>query len=145
MTPWGFTPISSTSTTVSGCMFTIITVDMAAPLIVDSDNGQSISSLIAERERDSRKAAALARARKKIASLLDNVSNSIASLRLSKGLSQQQLADLMGVKQPYIARVERGEDVKMSTITNLATALGEPAEVVFKAMQNVLLSKEKAK
>lgn len=123
-------------------MFTFITVEMSAQPPVDTKVGRSISSLIAEREKDPRKAAALARARKKISRLMDKGTQPIASLRLAKGMSQQQLADAMGVKQPYIARIERGEDVKMSTIANLAKALGEPPEVVFKAMEAVLERKE---
>ncbi|MDN4052522.1 helix-turn-helix transcriptional regulator [Massilia sp. YIM B02763] len=116
---------------------------MPAPQIVETIHGIAISDLIAEREKDPRKAAALARARRKISGMIANEGSSIASLRLSKGMSQQQLANAMGVKQPYIARIERGEDVKISTVTGLASALGESTDVVFRAMENMLKTKER--
>ena len=120
-------------------MYTFVTVEADATPSFAHSNKRSISSIIAEREKDPRKAAALARARKKIAGMLvDDASFSIAQLRLSKGLSQQQLAAKMGVKQPYIARIEKGEDIKASTISNLAGALGVSSEVVFKAIEMAL-------
>jgi len=43
----------------------------------------------------------------------------------------------MGVKQPYIARIERGEDdVKMSTVLNLANALGESPAKIFQVIES---------
>jgi DNA-binding XRE family transcriptional regulator len=123
-------------------MYTFVTVDMTTPRPVEVGEGRTISELIAERQNDPRKAAALMRARKKIAGIITSEGVSIASLRLAKGMSQQQLADAMGVKQPYIARIERGEDVKISTIVSLAKALGESTESVFKAMENILKTKE---
>lgn len=125
-------------------MYTLITVEMAAPKIAESIQGKTISDLLAEREKDPRKAAALARARKKLSSVIASDGNSVASLRLAKGLSQQQLANNMGVKQPHIARIERGEDVKISTILSLANALNESPEVVFKALESQLKMKETA-
>lgn len=115
---------------------------MAAPALIQThtqaqaQGALSISDLISERERDPRKAAALVRARQKLASrLMDEPQLSLANLRLQKGLSQARLASLMGVQQPYIARIERGEDdLKMSTIESLAKALGEPTTTVFAAV-----------
>lgn len=123
-------------------MYTFVTVDTTPPQPAEAGQGRTISELIAERQNDPRKAAALMRARKKLAGIIANEGSSIASLRLSKGMSQQQLADAMGVKQPYIARIERGEDVKISTIASLAKALGVSTESVFKAMEDMLKTKE---
>lgn len=39
-------------------------------------------------------------------------------------LSQQELADKIGKKRPYISRVENGEDVRLSNFIQIATALG---------------------
>jgi len=40
-------------------------------------------------------------------------------------MTQKQLADMIGKKQSYIARVERGEtDIQMSSFFNIAQALG---------------------
>ncbi len=104
----------------------------------------SIQELIAERERDPRKAAALARARQKLsAHLSEGGSVSIAQLRLSKGLSQVQLATAMNVKQPYIARVERGDDdLKFSTIESLARALGETVSTIAQSLAASRASRE---
>ncbi len=39
-------------------------------------------------------------------------------------LSQQELADIVGKKRPYISRVENGEDVRLSNFLQIASALG---------------------
>ena len=45
--------------------------------------------------------------------------------RKQQGLTQQQLADAVGVKRSYIARVEKGEtDVQLSNFLRIATVLG---------------------
>ena len=70
----------------------------------------------------------LSRARQKIAET-HYPDNSLASLRLTKGYSQKQLADLVGTSQPHIARIEAGtEDIRISTIKRLANALNIPIE-----------------
>lgn len=133
---WAFQPTSVSPSSVSGIFYTHVTIDMTAPALSHAQDVTSISSLISERELDPRKSAALARARQKIATrLTDEPQFSLAKLRLQKGLSQARLATLMGVQQPYIARIERGDDdLKISTIENLAKALGESKETVFTAV-----------
>lgn len=144
MTPWGFVPISSTATTLTGCMLTFITVDMTSAVEHKPAQGIDISELIAKREGNPRRAAALARARRKIADHIEgDAALSLAQLRLSKGLSQQMVADAMGVKQPYIARIERGEDdMKISTVINLAKALGVPSSMVFELIESSRVARE---
>ena len=45
--------------------------------------------------------------------------------RKQLGLTQQQLADAVGVKRSYIARVEKGEtDVQLSSFLRIAMVLG---------------------
>lgn len=45
--------------------------------------------------------------------------------RKQQGLTQQQLADAVGVKRSYIARVEKGEtDVQLTSFLRIATVLG---------------------
>ena len=39
-------------------------------------------------------------------------------------LSQQELANIVGKKRPYISRVENGEDVRLSNFLQIASALG---------------------
>lgn len=51
--------------------------------------------------------------------------NNIASLRKAKGLSQSDLAEMAGVEQPTISRMERGSDsVTLRVFTSVADALG---------------------
>jgi ribosome-binding protein aMBF1 (putative translation factor) len=98
--------------------------------------GVSIASRLQIHEQDPRKAAALCRARERMAQKLrDFPELSLAALRLGKGLSQSKLAEIMDVKQPYIARIERGEDdLHISTVESLAKALGVPPVEVFAAI-----------
>ncbi len=43
--------------------------------------------------------------------------------RLELGYSQEYLAQLVGKKRPYISRVENGEDLRISNLVVIATAL----------------------
>jgi len=108
---------------------------MAAPVPAHSTHGVSIGALVAEREKDARKAAAYARARQKLAARLKEGESTLVQLRLAKGMSQSQLADAMGKKQPYVARLESGSnDVQVSTIEALAKALSVSTSEVFAAI-----------
>ena len=54
----------------------------------------------------------------------------IARLRIQRGLTQQQLAELVGTKQSSIARLERGTTPPNLTFLNrVAMALGARVEV----------------
>jgi DNA-binding XRE family transcriptional regulator len=56
----------------------------------------------------------------------------IARLRIERGLTQAQLAALVGTKQPSIARFERGDSEPMlAFLRKLAEALGVRLEVNF--------------
>lgn len=56
----------------------------------------------------------------------------IARLRIERGLTQAQLAALVGTKQPSIARFERGESQPtLAFLRKLAEALGVRLEVKF--------------
>lgn len=132
MSGWVFQPTSMSPTSVTGICYTQVTFDMAASAPAHSTHGISIATLVAEREKDSRKAAAYARARQRLAARLTDGPASLAQLRLAKGMSQSQLASAMGKKQPYVARLESGStDVQVSTIEALANALSVPASEVF--------------
>lgn len=49
----------------------------------------------------------------------------LVRLRKDKGLSQQDVADAMGVTQPAVARIESGErDPRLSTLRRYAHAVG---------------------
>ncbi|NLC36045.1 MAG: helix-turn-helix transcriptional regulator [Alcaligenaceae bacterium] len=84
---------------------------------------------------DPKKAAALQRARRRIAQeLSDDSEFSVAKLRLNAGLSQAELANMMGTQQPAIARLEKGQtEPQLSTIEKLAEAFGVAPEKVLNA------------
>ncbi len=51
------------------------------------------------------------------------LSEILKSRRLELGLSQEDLARIVGKKRPYISRVENGEDVRISNFVQIAMAL----------------------
>ena len=54
----------------------------------------------------------------------------IARLRILRGLSQAQLAEMAGTRQPSIARLENGNSLpSLSFLQRLAAALGAKIEV----------------
>lgn len=122
-------------------------LDAAAIVRIDpleftaSTEPDEISASCSRRDRlsnDPRKAAALQRARRRIAKALDSsVEFSIARLRLNAGLSQSELARLMGTQQPAIARLEKGQtDPQLSTMQKLADAFGVSPTTVMEAFIN---------
>jgi transcriptional regulator with XRE-family HTH domain len=51
--------------------------------------------------------------------------------REKRGLSQKALADLCGTKQPYIARIEKGEtDPQLTSLIKILTPLGYTLAIV---------------
>lgn len=60
----------------------------------------------------------------------------IARLRIEAGLSQAQLAALVGTKQPSIARLERGQQQPtIEFLRKLGAALGKRLEISFVPME----------
>ena len=54
----------------------------------------------------------------------------IARLRMIRGLTQEQLAEMVGTKQPAIARLESGQTTpSISFLRRLACALGANLEI----------------
>jgi len=54
----------------------------------------------------------------------------VARLRIMQGLTQEQLAELVGTKQPSIARLESGRsEPKLHFLRRVAEALGARLEV----------------
>jgi len=50
-------------------------------------------------------------------------------LRRRKSLSQQELAARLHVGQPAVSKIERGEDLRLSTIRNYVEAVGGELEL----------------
>lgn len=60
----------------------------------------------------------------------------LAQVRKAGGITQEQLAEKVGTKQPDIARFEKGNQtsVKLSTIIKIAEALGVKVEFTIKPL-----------
>jgi DNA-binding XRE family transcriptional regulator len=83
------------------------------------------------------RAAALVKARQKLA--FELAASPLSAMRLRAGLSQQQVAERMGISQPQVARYEQGKhDPGTETIARLAKALGASVDEVFKAAHESL-------
>jgi transcriptional regulator with XRE-family HTH domain len=61
---------------------------------------------------------------------LNNLGLVVAELRKSKGYTQKDLADRMGVKQSVIARIESGHNMNCKTLWTLTDALGKDLNVL---------------
>ncbi len=58
------------------------------------------------------------------------LASAMIRLRLAKGLTQEQLADLLNTKQESIARLERGRSLpSLSTVKKVATALDAELQI----------------
>lgn len=61
-----------------------------------------------------------------------HVSNAISDLRVKKGLKQTELAEMVGTKQPAIARAENGSCVSSLRFLNrIAKATGMKLKIEF--------------
>lgn len=56
----------------------------------------------------------------------ESPATSVRRARLAAGLSQQTLATQAGISLRTLARIERGEDTLVGTLTAIADALGVP-------------------
>ncbi|MGH3147016.1 MAG: helix-turn-helix domain-containing protein [Rubrobacter sp.] len=53
----------------------------------------------------------------------------LADLRESRGVTQSELAGTLGVSQPNVSKIERNEDVHLSTLGDYVAALGGRLEI----------------
>ena len=56
----------------------------------------------------------------------------LSKLRKSHQLKQSELAELMGVSQANISKLESGQDILLSTLQKYVTALGGQVSIVAK-------------
>ena len=54
----------------------------------------------------------------------------LAEIRKSVGLTQEDLAAALGVKQPSLSKLENQDDMHISTLRRLIEALGGQLEIV---------------
>lgn len=84
----------------------------------------SIEDMVAKVSKDPARAAALASARKRLAPEIDEGAVTVRSLRLDRGMSQVELARMLGTSQSHVARIEAGtENLALATLRKLADAL----------------------
>ena len=69
-------------------------------------------------------ARAKSRAKEMVAEML------LAEIRNTVGLTQEQLAASLGIKQPTLSRLESQSDMQISTLRHLVEALGGQLEIV---------------
>ena len=125
---------TSSSETSAGSWIVISTE--SASLAYDRRIGTNIRNRIAKLEKKPARAAALAKARQRLGSSLQAADSknehTLAAMRLSAGLSQAKLADLMGTQQPNIARLEKNPaGLQAATVLKLAQALGvDPLKIL---------------
>ena len=54
----------------------------------------------------------------------------LSELRRAVGLTQEQLAAALGIKQPTLSRLEAQDDMQVSTLKRLVHALGGELEII---------------
>lgn len=115
----------------------ILHVEVKAEQFIPVKNAISIDALVSEFESDKQMAAAIVDARKLNSSSYNfNGHPTFTSLRLTQGMSQDQLANRAATSQSYIAKLEAGRnDPSTDVIARLATALSLDEEVVFTAIR----------
>ena len=99
--------------------------DFLAPGKPPPARHSTIEDLVAEWDQDPAGQAELAEGRRWVAdSFYGEEGVTVRSLRLNKGWSQTQLADMLSTSQSHIARIERGtENLTIETCRKLARAL----------------------
>lgn len=101
--------------------------------------GKTATEKLRDSEKIPSRKLAIQKARERMANeMTRHVGNeTLATLRLKLGMSQQNLADAIASKQSYIAKIENNRtDVRASTLHSLAKALGVSDQGVNEALQN---------
>jgi transcriptional regulator with XRE-family HTH domain len=74
---------------------------------------------------------------------MNAIAQSLYIARLQKGLSQKELSRRTGIPQPNISQIEKGRDLKVSTLCQLALALEVPVEDLLRGAAPLSLDKRK--
>ncbi len=53
-----------------------------------------------------------------------DAANAVKAIRSHAGISQNQLASLLNIKQPAVAKMERQNDMKLSTLAQIVRQVG---------------------
>jgi transcriptional regulator with XRE-family HTH domain len=68
------------------------------------------------------------RAARRAQELLDEML--VSELRQLAGKSQREIADILGIKQPSLSKLEKQTDMQISTLRRIVAALGGELEIV---------------
>lgn len=123
-------PLGGIDRPISGLKTTPLYFSMNCPVALDETavRGMSASERAVRISKSPSRAAAIVKGRQRLAKVLENRNpgfRPLSALRLAAGMSQSELATLMGMKQPNIARLEKSPgDPSLSTLKRLAGALG---------------------
>lgn len=101
-------------------------------------NFRDIAEIIAEREENPKRAAALARARVRLSKqAYADTKTTLAALRLRAGLSQERLAKMLGNSQSSYSLVEAGKrEIMLSTFEKLHEILKVSRDELAEALRN---------
>jgi len=83
----------------------------------------SIQKLRERMTQDARKRATL-KAREMMAEML------ISEIRKEVGFTQEQVAELLGIRQPSLSKLESQDDMQISTLRKIVNALGGELEII---------------
>ncbi|MEX2168219.1 MAG: XRE family transcriptional regulator [Pirellulales bacterium] len=54
----------------------------------------------------------------------------LSELRKYSGMTQQEVADILGITQPSLSKMESQEDMQINTLSRLVTSLGGKLELI---------------
>ena len=54
----------------------------------------------------------------------------LSELRKYSGMTQQEVADVLGITQPSLSKMESQEDMQISTLSRLVSSLGGKLEII---------------
>jgi predicted XRE-type DNA-binding protein len=83
----------------------------------------SIQKLRERMTPDARRRATL-KAREMIAEML------ISEIRREAGFTQEQVAEVLGIRQPSLSKLESQDDMQISTLREIVNALGGELEII---------------
>ena len=144
MTGSGFVPLGASHDMVMGVMMTPVYMKLnqpaqavPAPVVRRGVSAQCRAARIAA---NSLRTEGIRNGRVHLAASLSAVNKGkvfLTTLRLAAGLSQSELGQLIGMKQPNVARLEKQPgDLGMAVIRKLATALATTTDRIIEAADN---------
>lgn len=118
---------------------TSVSIDNTSDDSAIRNGGMSLRELLDRELANKDVAAKVATARRRVGQT--HKQKGLAKLRLSAGLSQQQVADGMGIQQPAIARWERNPgSITAENMRALARALNSTMSTVAQAIEEQLMN-----